>query len=175
MAASGADGSASRYSLSKQRIILRCAVKMIPLLMRSRRILLVPFLFLVGASGGCKQGPWMLWNAYATRFIDEQGRVIDPQGGNRTTSEGQSYALFFALADNDRARFDQVLKWTQNNLAAGNLGAHRQDGCGASQKKATGKRWTPILRPTPMSGLPTRWSKPGVSGRTPPTQRLAGR
>jgi len=97
---------------------------MIPLLTRSRRILLVPFLFLVGATGGCKRGPWTLWNAYATRFIDEQGRVIDPQGGNRTTSEGQSYALFFSLADNDRARFDQVLKWTQANLAGGNLGAH---------------------------------------------------
>jgi endoglucanase len=97
---------------------------MIPLLMRSRRKLLVPILFLVAATGGCKQGPWMLWDAYATRFIDEQGRVIDPQGDNRTTSEGQSYALFFSLADNDRPRFDQVLKWTQANLAAGNLGAH---------------------------------------------------
>jgi endo-1,4-beta-D-glucanase Y len=97
---------------------------MIPLLMRSRHMLLVPFLLLVGARGSCDQGPWGLWNAYAARFIDSHGRVIDPQGGNRTTSEGQSYALFFSLANNDRARFDQVLKWTQANLAAGNLGTH---------------------------------------------------
>jgi endoglucanase len=50
--------------------------------------------------------------------------VVDPQGGSRTTSEGQSYALFFALADNDRAHFDRVLTWTQANMAAGNMGNH---------------------------------------------------
>jgi endo-1,4-beta-D-glucanase Y len=84
----------------------------------------VPFLFLLGGTGGCRQGPWTLWNAYASRFIDAQGRVIDPQGVGRTTSEGQSYALFFALVNNDQARFDQVLKWTQANLAQGDLGSH---------------------------------------------------
>ncbi len=92
--------------------------------MRSRRLLLVPILLLLGITGGCKQGPWTLWNAYSARFIDQQGRVIDPQGEGRTTSEGQSYALFFALVNNDPARFDQVLKWTQANLAQGNLGTH---------------------------------------------------
>ncbi len=80
--------------------------------------------FLVAASGGCRQGPWSLWNAYADRFIDEQGRVIDHNAGDRTTSEGQSYAMFFALADNDRARFDRLLDWTQKNLAGGSLSAH---------------------------------------------------
>jgi endoglucanase len=73
------------------------------------------------AAGGCKQGPWTLWDSYAARFIDAQGRVIDPQGGSRTTSEGQAYALFFSLADNDRVHFDQVLTWTQANLAGGDL------------------------------------------------------
>ena len=82
------------------------------------------FCFCWAVPGGCKQGPWTLWNAYASRFIDPQGRVIDPQGGGRTTSEGQSYALFFALVNNDQARFDQVLKWTQTNLAQGNLATH---------------------------------------------------
>jgi endoglucanase len=97
---------------------------MIPGPLRSRCVLLPVILLLVGATGGCKQGPWGLWNAYAAHFIDGQGRVVDPQGGGRTTSEGQSYALFFALANNDRTRFDQVLKWTQDNLANGNLAAH---------------------------------------------------
>jgi len=72
-------------------------------------------------AGGCKQAPWTLWDSYAARFIDGQGRVIDPQGGGRTTSEGQAYAMFFALADNDRARFDLLLSWTQANLAGGSL------------------------------------------------------
>ena len=85
---------------------------------------LILVLLLCAASGGCKQGPWALWHAYAAHFIDEQGRVIDPQGGNRTTSEGQSYALFFALADNDRPHFERVLAWTQTNLAAGNMATH---------------------------------------------------
>jgi len=65
-----------------------------------------------------------LWQAYSSRFISSDGRVIDPQGGNRTTSEGQSYALFFALVNNDHARFDKVLNWTALNLAEGDLGGH---------------------------------------------------
>ena len=97
---------------------------MIPREMRSRLLLLVPILLFLGGTGGCKQGPWTLWNAYASHFIDGQGRVVDPQGGGRTTSEGQSYALFFALVNNDQTRFAHVLKWTQTNLAQGNLAAH---------------------------------------------------
>ena len=84
-------------------------------------LLLIACLLLSCATGGCKQSPWLLWDSYAARFIDAQGRVIDPQGGARTTSEGQAYALFFALAANDRASFDRVLNWTQANLANGNL------------------------------------------------------
>lgn len=97
---------------------------MIPRELRLRLMLLVPFLSLLGGTAGCRQGPWDLWNSYATHFIDQQGRVIDPQGGDRTTSEGQSYALFFALVNNDQGRFEQLLKWTQTNLAQGDLGAH---------------------------------------------------
>lgn len=43
---------------------------------------------------------------------------------SRTVSEGQSYALFFALVANDRPTFDKVLQWTENNLAGGDLTAH---------------------------------------------------
>jgi len=87
---------------------------------------LLPLLLLlmVCATGGCKQGPWTLWNAYETRFIDQQGRVFDPQGDQHSTSEGQAYALFFALAGNDRAQFDRVLNWTQANLARNDLTAN---------------------------------------------------
>ncbi len=66
---------------------------------------------------------WPLWESYAQRFISPDGRVIDPHAGSKTTSEGQSYALFFALVAGDRVRFDQVLKWTNHNLAGGQLGA----------------------------------------------------
>ena len=64
-------------------------------------------------AGGCKEGTWSLWSAYSARFIDGQGRVIDRSSGDRTTSEGQAYAMFFALVGNDRASFDRLLEWTQ--------------------------------------------------------------
>jgi len=65
-----------------------------------------------------------LWEAYSARFIDGQGRVIDPQSDQRTTSEGEAYALFFSLAANNRSTFDRVLSWTQANLAQGDLRSH---------------------------------------------------
>ena len=65
-----------------------------------------------------------LWQAYAARFISSDGRVIDPLVGDRTTSEGQSYALFFALVNNDREHFDKILGWTKANLGQGDLTVH---------------------------------------------------
>lgn len=67
---------------------------------------------------------WPAWQAFAQQFIQADGRVIDfstPQ--QPSTSEGQSYAMFFALAANDRARFDQLWRWSVNNLAAGDVAA----------------------------------------------------
>ena len=75
---------------------------------------------------GCRaQEPWPLWEAYTKHFVDGQGRVIDRSAPgaqqDRTTSEGQAYAMFFALVDNDRTHFDQLLNWTEANLAQGDL------------------------------------------------------
>ena len=86
--------------------------------------LLIAFFLTLCPTGGCKQSSWPLWNAYQTRFIDPQGRVIDHSAADRTTSEGQAYALFFALVDNDRPTFDRMLSWTQANLANNDLQAH---------------------------------------------------
>ena len=67
------------------------------------------------------QQGWPLWKAYCNRFLDDQGRVIDRGAHDRTTSEGQAYAMFFALVANDRPRFDKLLRWTTINLAHGDL------------------------------------------------------
>ncbi len=75
------------------------------------------------ASGCHAEQTWPLWDQYSARFIDGQGRVIDHSANEKTTSEGQSYALFFALVDNDKTRFAKVLSWTQTNLANGDLTA----------------------------------------------------
>ncbi|EGI78082.1 endo-1,4-D-glucanase [Hylemonella gracilis ATCC 19624] len=82
---------------------------------------------------------WPDWVRFREGFISADGRVIDASTPlHQTTSEGQSYALFFALVANDRAAFDRLLRWTQDNLAAGDLSARlpawlwgrRQDAAG---------------------------------------------
>ena len=65
---------------------------------------------------------WPEWDRFAARFVQADGRVIDLTFDGKSTSEGQSYALFFALVANDRARFDTLLEWTSSNLADGRLG-----------------------------------------------------
>src|ERR1051325_10123812 len=65
---------------------------------------------------------WPEWDRFAKRFIQDDGRVVDVTFDQKSTSEGQSYGLFFALVANDRARFDQILHWTSDNLADGELG-----------------------------------------------------
>ena len=63
---------------------------------------------------------WPAWEQFKKDYISQEGRVIDPSDARKiTTSEGQSYGMFFALAANDRAAFDNILDWTQNNLAQG--------------------------------------------------------
>ncbi|EBI0064948.1 cellulase, partial [Salmonella enterica subsp. enterica serovar Braenderup] len=68
---------------------------------------------------------WPEWDHFKKDYISQEGRVIDPSDARKiTTSEGQSYAMFFALAANDRQAFDTLLAWTENNLAQGSLKDH---------------------------------------------------
>lgn len=61
---------------------------------------------------------WPLWETFKANFITDEGRVIDPYDGkNITTSEGQSYALFFSLINNEPKTFDRILTWTNKRLA----------------------------------------------------------
>lgn len=66
---------------------------------------------------------WPAWQVLVDSSLSRDGRMIDrSQDDQRSTSEGQSYALFFALVDNDQALFDRILGWTQDNLASGDMG-----------------------------------------------------
>lgn len=65
------------------------------------------------------------WKAFEAQFIQKDGRVISDDGArSQTYSEGQAYALFFALVANDRPAFARILAWTQNNLCQGDLSQH---------------------------------------------------
>jgi endoglucanase len=65
----------------------------------------------------CKKPAWPDWRAFVARHVQDDGRVIDfATADQRSTSEGQSYALMFALIDNDQPMFERVLGWTRHNL-----------------------------------------------------------
>ncbi|WP_094780987.1 cellulose synthase complex periplasmic endoglucanase BcsZ, partial [Paraburkholderia ribeironis] len=77
------------------------------------------------SAASCAVSAWPQWQQFKRAFVSADGRVIDVgSADSRTVSEGQSYALFFALVANDRAAFDTILQWTEHNLAQGDLTAH---------------------------------------------------
>lgn len=57
-----------------------------------------------------------VWQAYKTRFISDQGRVIDTGNNLISHSEGQGYAMLLAVAANDHATFERVWGWTRANM-----------------------------------------------------------
>ncbi|HEX2910350.1 MAG TPA: glycosyl hydrolase family 8 [Chloroflexia bacterium] len=59
---------------------------------------------------------YQLWQTYKNRYVQQDGRVRDPQRADASTSEGESYALLRALWQEDRGTFDSVLNWSLNNL-----------------------------------------------------------
>lgn len=82
-------------------------------------------LFALLSDTACRATPaWPLWESYAAKFVDGHGRVVDHTAGDRTTTEGEAYAMFFALVANDRSRFDKLVDWTEDNLAQGDLTLH---------------------------------------------------
>ncbi|CAM2786662.1 Endoglucanase precursor [Legionella steigerwaltii] len=93
---------------------------------KSKENLLFFVLFLLGISNAIAITQWSMWEKFKQYYISIDGRVIDPQLPERkTTSEGQSYGLFFALVAHDQPMFDKLLGWTENNLAAGDLAKQR--------------------------------------------------
>ena len=68
---------------------------------------------------------WPAWVDTQQRMIGAQARMIDDSDPRLiTTSEGQSYAMFFALVNNDRALFQRLTQWMQDNLAKGDLSSN---------------------------------------------------
>lgn len=88
-------------------------------------LLLLVLLACTARSALANDCAWPDWEKFRTHFIDVSGKVVDPSTPDgRSTSEGQSYGLFFALVANDRDSFARILQWTEQNLAEGDLTAH---------------------------------------------------
>ncbi|HXB62500.1 MAG TPA: glycosyl hydrolase family 8 [Acidobacteriaceae bacterium] len=104
-------------------------------------------LSLLGDGCHAEQQHWPLWESYSKAFIDGQGRVIDHTSADRTTSEAQAYAMFFALVAGDQTHFKQLLNWTAENLAQGDLLQHLP---AWSWGKAPDGSWH-VLDPNPAS------------------------
>ena len=112
------------------RAVPKQAEKFASLLRRRRTrahaaVMLLPLLASVlSFQAGCRaEEQWPLWEKYRDHFLDASGRVIDHSAADKTTSEGQAYGMFFALVVNDRKSFDRMLRWTEDNLAGGDLTA----------------------------------------------------
>lgn len=56
------------------------------------------------------------YDLYKNAFMTKDGRIMDPEKNNITTSEGQSYIMLRSLAIGDQKTFDLTYKWTKNNL-----------------------------------------------------------
>ncbi|KXV13359.1 endoglucanase [Caballeronia megalochromosomata] len=72
-----------------------------------------------------QQCDWPAYRLFVERVVQADGRVVDHStDAQQTTSEGESYAMFFALVANDRASFDRLLNWTRTNLSANQFDAN---------------------------------------------------
>ena len=78
-------------------------------------IFTVPFLIIFM----CKLsfGDAGLWEEYKSKFINEDGRVIDFYNKHTSHSEGQSYGMALAVKFNELDTFDKLWKWTRDNLS----------------------------------------------------------
>jgi endoglucanase len=85
---------------------------------------ILPLTLAATLAATCPPQPWPLFRAYTARFVSADGRAIDPSERHRTVSEGQAYLLFLALAAGDRPLFERALRWTEANLARGDLAAN---------------------------------------------------
>ncbi|MFW0758673.1 cellulose synthase complex periplasmic endoglucanase BcsZ [Pseudomonas sp. H11T01] len=76
----------------------------------------------MAAQAMCNSQAWPLWQTYASRFLQDDGRMLESSiEPNHSTSEGQSYGMLFAVIGNDRQRFDNIWKWTAANMVGSDL------------------------------------------------------
>jgi endoglucanase len=56
------------------------------------------------------------WRLFKSRFLSDDGRVVDNGNGGVSHSESQGWGLLFAMVAQDQASFDLILNWTSRVL-----------------------------------------------------------
>ncbi|OGP11101.1 MAG: hypothetical protein A2048_06075 [Deltaproteobacteria bacterium GWA2_45_12] len=56
------------------------------------------------------------WMAFKSRFVTQDGRVLDTGNGNISHSEGQGYGMILSVHFDDPLTFNRLWKWTRKNL-----------------------------------------------------------
>lgn len=88
--------------------------------MVSRRAFTVGALALSGVGLACAgpaaTGPRLEWPGFRTRFVQDDGRVVDTGNAGISHSEGQGFGLLFAAAADDRESFARMWRWTEATL-----------------------------------------------------------
>ena len=56
------------------------------------------------------------WETFKQGFLEADGRIVDTGQGRISHSEGQGFAMLFAVHYADRAAFDRMWQWTRQNL-----------------------------------------------------------
>ncbi|MFO1029215.1 MAG: glycosyl hydrolase family 8 [Acetobacteraceae bacterium] len=64
------------------------------------------------------------WISFRTRFINDDGRVVDTGNGGISHSEGQGLGMLFAEHFDDRPTFDLIHRWTRASLRRSNDALH---------------------------------------------------
>jgi endo-1,4-beta-D-glucanase Y len=64
------------------------------------------------------------WRSFKTRFLAEDGRIVDNGNLGVSHSEGQGWGMLFAVAANDQLSFDLIMSWTARTLRRPNDALH---------------------------------------------------
>jgi endoglucanase len=64
------------------------------------------------------------WRTFKSRFLAQDGRIVDNGNGDVSHSEGQGWGLLFSVAAEDQASFDLILRWTKRALRRPNDALH---------------------------------------------------
>lgn len=80
------------------------------------------FAFALSAITCAHASTWELYDSFMKLHYTD-GKIVDfdEKGNPFTTSEGQSYAMFFALVQKDKNRFDKLLNFVEKELCEGSF------------------------------------------------------